>query len=191
MAITRTFAAGGGDGPNDGYTRSWSPMAWIRYEARAGFWIGAAEQLGVSTPTVKHWIERETLSGGSLGGNGSRGQSYPQRNTGARSTLPPVAAYEERAAHNAQGRLWRNEPERFSDAHKAARIQALDPDSGELVRVFHPGRDSWAEPFNWAEDNVIVLGLTAIGRATIAALQLNGVAQRRARLFWLTTDFFP
>lgn len=56
---------------------------------------------------------------------------------------------------------------------KADRLQAVDPVSAELVTLFHPRRHSWDEHFIWSADGIQIVGLTAIGRATIAALDLN------------------
>lgn len=54
---------------------------------------------------------------------------------------------------------------------KAARRSGLDPETGRSIPLFHPRRQRWADHFRW--QGVEVLGLTATGRATIAALQLN------------------
>jgi HNH endonuclease len=56
---------------------------------------------------------------------------------------------------------------------KADRLEAADPESAELVALFHPRQHSWGEYFIWSADGLRILGLTAIGRATIAALDLN------------------
>lgn len=54
---------------------------------------------------------------------------------------------------------------------KGARRLAPDPDTGEPTALFSPRTDRWDEHFRW--EGTIVIGLTAIGRATIAALALN------------------
>ena len=54
---------------------------------------------------------------------------------------------------------------------KGARRSAIDPKSGSEVPLFHPRRDSWAENFRW--NGVELMGRTATGRATVAALNLN------------------
>lgn len=54
---------------------------------------------------------------------------------------------------------------------KGARTQAIDPDSGEQVPLFSPRAQAWAEHFSW--DGPRVVALTATGRATVAALELN------------------
>ncbi len=54
---------------------------------------------------------------------------------------------------------------------KEARRSARDPETGRKVPLFHPRRQRWADHFRW--DDVLVVGLTPTGRATVAALQMN------------------
>jgi len=54
---------------------------------------------------------------------------------------------------------------------KAARTQARDPRTGELVPLFHPRQDRWSDHFRWSGARLI--GRTATGRATILALGMN------------------
>ena len=54
---------------------------------------------------------------------------------------------------------------------KEARRSATDPLTKRKVPLFQPRRQSWFDHFRW--DDVVVIGLTAIGRATVAALQMN------------------
>ncbi len=54
---------------------------------------------------------------------------------------------------------------------KGARQSAIDPHTGQDTPLFNPRRDIWAEHFEWRE--VELVGLTATGRATISALDLN------------------
>lgn len=75
--------------------------------------------------------------------------------------------------------------------HKADRTRAEDPDTGAICRLFHPRDDQWTAHFAWVADGLTLSGLTPTGRATVRAFQLNSAPQRRARTFWLTTDFFP
>ena len=55
--------------------------------------------------------------------------------------------------------------------HKSARQVADDPETGEKAAIFNPRQQTWAKHFRWA--GVQVVGLTAIGRATINALRMN------------------
>jgi hypothetical protein len=52
-------------------------------------------------------------------------------------------------------------------------ISAKDPISGLIVSIFNPRLDDWNTHFFWNEDFTLILGETAIGRATIARLKLN------------------
>jgi hypothetical protein len=54
---------------------------------------------------------------------------------------------------------------------KAARRAAVDPLSGIPAALYNPRSEVWNEHFRW--DGVSVVGLTATGRATVAALQMN------------------
>lgn len=56
---------------------------------------------------------------------------------------------------------------------KAARQTAIDPQSGKEVALYNPRRDTWREHFRW--EDAYLVGLTATGRATIEALDMNRV----------------
>jgi HNH endonuclease len=55
--------------------------------------------------------------------------------------------------------------------HKGPNIASLDPESGQLVRLFHPRLDRWPEHLAW--QGTIIVGRTAIGRATLRLLAMN------------------
>lgn len=57
--------------------------------------------------------------------------------------------------------------------HKHTMTEAPDPATGDLAPLFHPRWQRWSDHFAWSDDYTFVLGLTAIGRATIERLQLN------------------
>jgi hypothetical protein len=54
---------------------------------------------------------------------------------------------------------------------KGARQSLEDSETGEIVPIFHPRQQVWKEHFAWS--GVQVVGLTATGRATVQALDLN------------------
>jgi hypothetical protein len=54
---------------------------------------------------------------------------------------------------------------------KAARTHVLDSVTGRHAPVFNPRVDRWEAHFRW--DGVVLVGLTATGRATVDALQMN------------------
>lgn len=64
---------------------------------------------------------------------------------------------------------------------KGPNVAGLDPESREIIRLFHPRRDSWADHFVW--DGPELKARTQMGRVTIAVLVINDpevVAVRRA-----------
>lgn len=65
--------------------------------------------------------------------------------------------------------------------HKGPNIAGIDDESNQVTRLFHPRRDSWDEHFRW--DGPVLVGRTAIGRATVAVLEIDlphRVAHRQA-----------
>lgn len=59
------------------------------------------------------------------------------------------------------------------NGHKHTKLYGLDPLTGQFVSLFHLRRQNWEQHFAWNEDFTLMVGLTAIGRATINALCLN------------------
>jgi hypothetical protein len=62
---------------------------------------------------------------------------------------------------------------------------AIDPESQQRVPLFHPRNDQWKDHFLWREDALVIIPITATGRATVLRLQLNrtgAVNVRRALL---------
>ena len=57
------------------------------------------------------------------------------------------------------------------NTHKGPNVAGLDTDTGEVVRLFHPRSDLWAEHFQWSGARLV--GLTAVGRVTIHVLAIN------------------
>ena len=54
---------------------------------------------------------------------------------------------------------------------KGPNIAGRDPETGEIVRLFHPRLDKWAEHFTW--EGPELKAVTAVGRVTIAVLLIN------------------
>jgi hypothetical protein len=50
---------------------------------------------------------------------------------------------------------------------------AVDPVTGETVTLYHPRDHVWQEHFSWSPDFSLILAVSAIGRATVQALDLN------------------
>ena len=56
--------------------------------------------------------------------------------------------------------------------HKGTNLTGIDPETDEITPLFHPRRDNWDEHFGW--NGTLIAGRTAVGRATIRVLDLNG-----------------
>lgn len=57
--------------------------------------------------------------------------------------------------------------------YKSYHDTAVDPQSGDVVAIFQPRLDQWSEHFIWSNDKLILVGLTPVGRSTIALLKIN------------------
>jgi hypothetical protein len=69
----------------------------------------------------------------------------------------------------------------FCNRYKGPNIAGIDPVSKKLSPLFHPRRHKWSRHFRY--DGPILVGLTRIGKATIAVLHINdpeAVALREA-----------
>jgi hypothetical protein len=77
------------------------------------------------------------------------------------------------------------------NARKADRVLGIDPETGQSERLFDPRRQSWQEHFRWIAGATLIAGLTPIGRATVATLQLNRPVLVQARHAWVTVGWHP
>jgi hypothetical protein len=62
---------------------------------------------------------------------------------------------------------------------KSNRWTIPDPDTGQIVPVFNPRKDVWAEHFSW--NGYALVGRTPVGRALIEAFDLNHPRRMRIR----------
>jgi hypothetical protein len=80
---------------------------------------------------------------------------------------------------------------RRCNSFKSNRCEAIDSLTGNSVALFHPRNDQWKEHFEWSFDGTTLLGLTACGRATIEALQINHPLIVAAREMWARLGVHP
>jgi cation diffusion facilitator CzcD-associated flavoprotein CzcO len=71
--------------------------------------------------------------------------------------------------------------------HKGPNIAGVDPETGAMMRLFHPRRDLWSEHFQY--EGGVVVGLTEIGRATAAVLAINLPIRVASRTALIDTGF--
>jgi hypothetical protein len=74
---------------------------------------------------------------------------------------------------------------------KADSSSAVDPLTSASVSLFHPHQQSWHEHFAWSDDATEIVGLSPIGRATVAALRMNRPAMIRVRRMWVAMGEHP
>jgi hypothetical protein len=67
----------------------------------------------------------------------------------------------------------------------------IDPSSGEEAPLFNPRVEVWNEHFRWSENGLEVIGLTAVGRATITRLRMNREVMINARRRWIEAGWHP
>jgi hypothetical protein len=66
-----------------------------------------------------------------------------------------------------------------------------DEASQAEVALFHPRRDSWEQHFGVDAERAEIVGITPIGRATVARLQMNRPQHITARRRWIQLGLFP
>jgi len=70
-------------------------------------------------------------------------------------------------------------------------LSGVDPQTGQMIALFHPRRNEWAEHFSALVGTLIaggveIRGLTPIGRATVQVLGLNEEMRQILRFeLWL------
>lgn len=71
------------------------------------------------------------------------------------------------------------------NGQKSDQMAAPDPNSGELTPLFDPRSDIWHEHFQWHKNGSVIIGLSATGRATIDALDMNHPDLVKVRQLWV------
>lgn len=77
------------------------------------------------------------------------------------------------------------------NVYKSNKTTGYDDLSEEKVRIFNPRKDVWKEHFAWMEDFTVIIGLTSIGRVTIAELKMNRLGLKNQRAVFYFTGNHP
>ena len=89
-----------------------------------------------------------------------------------------------------EANLWLACP--ICNSHKSDKIEATDPDTGDLVPLFNPRTQSWHEHIMWSDDGLRILGKTSTGRATVVTLRLDDDPDAlTVRSFWILAGWHP
>jgi len=79
----------------------------------------------------------------------------------------------------------------WCNSYKWAKTSGIDPQSKVDVALFHPRQQKWQEHFQWSKDGIYIIGLTAVGRATVDALKMNNEFIVPARQHWVEAGWHP
>ncbi|MEH1916188.1 HNH endonuclease [Nostoc sp.] len=80
---------------------------------------------------------------------------------------------------------------RLCNAYKGIQTHAKDPITNRKVKLFNPRQQKWSRHFTWANNGTQITGLTACGRATVLALQLNNTYAVTVRQAWVSAGWHP
>jgi hypothetical protein len=75
------------------------------------------------------------------------------------------------------------------NSSKGPNIAGIDPDTGQLTRLFHPRRDNWSQHFAW--NGPTLRARTAIGRVTLYVLDINDPLRLEHRRLLIEEGVFP
>jgi HNH endonuclease len=91
---------------------------------------------------------------------------------------------------NDESNLWLACP--ICNRYKGDRTMAIDPMTGTPAILFNPRTQVWAEHFCWRDGGLKIAGLTATGRATVAALRLSDDPDvLTVRSYWILAGWHP
>ena len=96
---------------------------------------------------------------------------------------------ESRGGGSEEPNLWVACP--FCNSRKSDRTEGFDAESETTVRLFNPRVDAWDEHFEWQEAGAVIQGKTAIGRATVIALDMNHPDIVATRRLWIIAGWHP
>jgi hypothetical protein len=77
----------------------------------------------------------------------------------------------------------------FCNSFKGPNISGVDPQTGRMMRLFHPRKDRWKRHFVW--NGPYLLGRTSIGRTTIDVLEINHPEAVNFREYLIREGSFP
>lgn len=75
--------------------------------------------------------------------------------------------------------------------NKLTTTEGRDSATGRIVRLFNPRTDDWNSHFIWSADGIDLIGLTPIGRITVAVLKINDAKRRYLRRLWTELRLHP
>jgi hypothetical protein len=80
---------------------------------------------------------------------------------------------------------------RLCNSYKGIQTQGQDPESDRNVKLFNPRFQQWTRHFTWINNGTHIEGITACGRATVIAMQLNNPYAVPVRQAWISAGWHP
>jgi hypothetical protein len=77
------------------------------------------------------------------------------------------------------------------NSYKGTQCQARDPLTNRNTKLFNPRKQKWSRHFAWTDTGIHILGITATGRATVLAMQLNNPYSVLVREAWVSVGWHP
>ena len=77
------------------------------------------------------------------------------------------------------------------NSRKQDHVTGVDPETATEFPLFNPRTQIWYDHFRWSKDGVEVIGLTPVGRSTIARLKLNRPQLLISRRGWVSVGWHP
>ena len=75
---------------------------------------------------------------------------------------------------------------RLCNGYKGTQTHGLDQVTDSKVKLFNPREQTWSSHFAWTNNGTHIIGLTACGRVTVLALQLNNIYVVTVRQAWVS-----
>lgn len=80
---------------------------------------------------------------------------------------------------------------RTCNEFKGSCTTGIDPLTGQTMPLFNPRQQDWFDHFAWEDGGTRIVGLTAVGRATVVTLQTNHEVIVPARRKWVSAGWHP
>lgn len=77
----------------------------------------------------------------------------------------------------------------YCNSFKGANIAGRDTNNGKITPLFNPRRHKWSSHFRW--NGPVLVGRTAIGRTTVAVLNINDAEAIATRAALIAAGLFP
>ena len=80
---------------------------------------------------------------------------------------------------------------RSCNLFKSDHLTGVDPETGQEANIFNPRIENWEVHFHIDAERGSIVGMTLVGRVTVARLQMNSRLQQAARGAWMSLGLFP